>query len=533
MSHTRPNILHLFTDMQRADTIHALGNVTIKTPHLDRLVSEGTAFTNAFAPSPVCVAARCSMIHGQYPMHTGCYENTPMPTDDRQTFMGALTEAGYRTHGIGKCHFSPDAFAMRGFQTREIQEEGGGQPADLSRMDYLSYLRANGFEYISEPYGVRSEMYYIPQLAQLPAEHHPTAWVGARSRAFIEERAGGGSGATPDEPWYLYSSFIHPHPPFAVPSPWHKIYRTADMDEPIMPHDVESMMMFVNRVQNRYKYRDQGVDMNLVRTIRAYYYACISFIDYQIGQIIEALERTGQLDNTLILFASDHGEYLGDYGCWGKRAMHDASARVPLIVRYPERFAAGAVVDTPASLVDLAPTFLAAAGDGAGVATHELDGVDLDDLAAGRNTRDVVFSQLASRMGSGMLSETSKAAIAHISDPREIVSANSMYMAVSRDGKYVYSAPDARQYYFDRVRDPHETRNRFGAPFFGEAAERLKTRLIDHLVAGGETAGLTSDRKDFVTFPRQELSSNPDHGLLVQDMYTPWTKIELPGYIDT
>ena len=245
----------------------------------------------------------------------------------------------------------------------------------------------------------------------------------------------------------------------------------------------------------------------------------------------EALERTGQLDNTLILFASDHGEYLGDYGCWGKRAMHDASARVPLIVRYPERFAAGAVVDTPASLVDLAPTFLAAAG--AGVATHELDGVDLAELATGRNTRDVVFSQLASRMGSGMLRETSKAAIAHISDPREIVSANSMYMAVSRDGKYVYSAPDARQYYFDRIRDPHETRNRYGAPFYGEAAERLKTRLIDHLVAGGETAGLSSDRKEFVTFPRQELSSNPDHGFLVQDMYTPWTKIELPGYIDT
>ena len=98
----RPNILHFFTDQQRFDTIHALGNPIIKTPSLDRLCENGVAFTNAFTPSPVCISARCCMIHGQYPMNTGCYENTRMPTDGRQSFMEALTEAGYRTHGIGK-----------------------------------------------------------------------------------------------------------------------------------------------------------------------------------------------------------------------------------------------------------------------------------------------------------------------------------------------------------------------------------------------------------------------------------------------
>jgi arylsulfatase len=92
----KPNILHLFTDMQRFDTIHALGNGVIKTPNLDRLVKNGVAFTSCYSPSPVCISARCSMIYGQYPNNTGCYENTTMPEDGRQSFMGALTQGGYR-----------------------------------------------------------------------------------------------------------------------------------------------------------------------------------------------------------------------------------------------------------------------------------------------------------------------------------------------------------------------------------------------------------------------------------------------------
>jgi arylsulfatase A-like enzyme len=95
---TRPNILHIFVDQQRFDTIGAMNNPVIHTPNLERLVSMGTTFTNAYTPSPVCIAARCSMIHGQYPAHTGCYENTVVPTDGRQSFMTTLTEHGYRTH---------------------------------------------------------------------------------------------------------------------------------------------------------------------------------------------------------------------------------------------------------------------------------------------------------------------------------------------------------------------------------------------------------------------------------------------------
>ncbi len=134
----RPNILHIFTDMQRADTIGALGNRVIRTPHLDWLAKTGAAFTNCFSPCPVCIPARASMIYGQYPANTGCRENKPMPTDGRQSFMGALAESGYRTHGIGKCHFTPEKYGLRGFQNREVQEEGAETIESVSSNHYLN-----------------------------------------------------------------------------------------------------------------------------------------------------------------------------------------------------------------------------------------------------------------------------------------------------------------------------------------------------------------------------------------------------------
>ncbi len=138
------NILFIFTDQQRFDTVHTLGNAAIRTPNLDRLVREGTAFDNAFTPSPVCVPARCAMHYGQYPAHTGCFANgDPMPLDGRESFVASLTRAGHRTHGIGKCHFTPEIGALRGFETRQRQEHP--QQTNPERDEYLSLLADEGY----------------------------------------------------------------------------------------------------------------------------------------------------------------------------------------------------------------------------------------------------------------------------------------------------------------------------------------------------------------------------------------------------
>jgi arylsulfatase len=536
----RPNILHLFTDMQRWDTIASLGNPVIKTPSLDRLVASGVAFTNAFSPSPVCISARCSMIHGQYPMHTGCYENTTMPTDGRETFMEALTRSGYRTHGIGKCHFTPDRYALRGFQSREVQEEGGVKADQLDRNPYLRMLREKGYDHVTEAYGVRGEMYYIPQISQVPAEDHPSRWIGDRGIEFIQRSPGcaptaeGGivSGPPePDQPWYLFASFIHPHPPFTPPAPWHKLYRPSLMPLPLVPDGYESLLTYVNRAQNRYKYRDQGGDNNLARAIVAYYYACISFVDFQIGRMLDALEATGQRENTLVVFTSDHGEFLGQNRCYGKRSMHDPASRVPMLVSLPGRFEGGRILERPVSLVDLAPTFLEVAG--ASIRSHELDGEDLYRFVSGTSDRYYVFSQLSFHQD-GMNRMVQGGWYDRADLPgddqwsRERIAAFSSYMAVSADWKYVYSAPDDREFFFDRRRDPDETRNRVGVEFVKPELAKHKSALIKHLEAGGATAGLDGD--DWRGFPRQEVSSDPDTGLLIQDGYTPWAEMEIPGY---
>ncbi|HHH76594.1 MAG TPA: arylsulfatase, partial [Phycisphaerae bacterium] len=201
----KPNILHIFTDQQRFDTICALGNPIIRTPNLDRLCREGTVFTQAFTPSPVCVSGRCSMIFGQYPASTNCFANHDMPTDGRETFMTALTRSGYNTHSIGKCHFTPDPTEMRGFVSRQRTE---GWISDIEKNEYKKYLRDAGQGHIMHALGIRGEMYYIPQASQMPIEHHITQWTADESIRFVEENSSG------DSPWYLFSSFDDPHPPF-------------------------------------------------------------------------------------------------------------------------------------------------------------------------------------------------------------------------------------------------------------------------------------------------------------------------------
>ena len=451
----KPNILHLFTDQQRFDTIHALGNPIIRTPNLDRLCREGTVFTNAFTPSPVCISARCSMTHGQYPQNTGCYANAPRPDDGHETFMQALTRSGYRTAGIGKCHFEPGLYDLHGFEQRLVQEEF---VPDETKDDYRIFLKERGY---TDSKAAGGEMYYVPRPSHLKEDEHLSHWTADRSIEFIQNNT------EDDSSWYLFSSFIDPHPPFTPPAPWHKLYNPLLMPLPKVPQDSEAHQTWINIFQNRYKCRDQGVDQYLQRCMKAYYYASISFIDYQIGRILDALEETGQLDNTLIVFTSDHGEYLGDYNCYGKRSMHDVSARIPMICRWPEKFEAGQQITQPVSLVDLAPTFLDVAV--AELSTHEMDGESLIDVATGGVSRKTVYSQY-SRGGSAI------------------------YMAVSERWKYIYSAADQKEMLFDRVNDPDELRNQAGIGLLDDICAAMRTDLIDYLRSAGETEGLDGDQ---------------------------------------
>ena len=454
---SRPNILIVLTDQQRADTIGALGNPLINTPTCDRLCREGTAFTDCSTPSPVCVPARCCLATGHLPQTTGVVDNSTPWQPDTRTIYQQASDAGYRTHAVGKCHFIPDT--NWGFHSREYQDEIGAARSD----DYRRDLAKAGYEWCLEPHGMRGDWYYLPQPSQLPAALHPTTWVADRSCAFINQQAKktskskGKSEGESDQPWLLATHFIHPHPPFSPPYPHSRQYRSHHMPAPITAdNDVST---WVNRQQNRYKWRDAGWDANLYRTMKAAYYSCISYIDEQLARIIAVLEATNQLDNTLIIFTSDHGEHLGDLGFVGKRSFHDAALRVPLLVRYPQRFAAGARCAAPTSLVDIAATLAAVGG---WTPDPDAPGVDLAALAqenanqTGHGHRHVRHQPVTSHLGRGNKAQ---------------------HCLVEADWKYAWSAGDGREYLFDRQADPQDRRNLSDDPDLQDLKQRLQQTL--------------------------------------------------------
>ncbi len=480
----RPNILLVFTDQQRHDTIHALGNPLIRTPSLDRLCAEGTAFTSCYTPSPVCVSARCSLVTGQPPHRTGCDDNMPQP-QELPSFMQSLTAAGYQCHGLGKMHFTPQRDYLWGFESRLISEEGAGDQ-DV----FVESLRAAGYDHVCDPHGVRSEMYYVPQPSQLPARLHHSTWVADRSIDFLNQR-------DRDRPFFLWSSFIKPHPPFESPTPWNKLYRAAEMPAPKRPPGYRDLWTWQNRHQNRYKWRDQGIDDNLIRCQRAAYYGCISFIDFNLGRILAHLESIGELDHTLILFTSDHGEHLGDYDCFGKRSYLDSCARIPLLARWPGELAAGARCETPATLLDIAPTVCAAAG--APPLADDLPGRDLRDLATGRDGRDIVYGQ---HQHDGLAT----------------------YAAITRGWKYFYSVPDRKEFLFDRGEDPEELHNLAYNPLRRKQCAALRQRLIAYLREEGYERALAGDH--WRDFPQPREFVDRDQELLLQD---PGPSVDLSG----
>ena len=442
----QPNILFIMTDQQRSDTIAALGNRAIRTPALDSLVEYGLAFSNCYTPSPVCVAARSATITGLPPHINGCTSNNESPLG-RRSIMQVLQSCGYQTHGIAKMHFNPETEALWGFDSRDISEEGARGPG--SRNDFHRYLSENGYDHVLEPQGIRSELYYIPQPSQLPARHHHSTWVADRAIDFLD-------GRDRERPFFLWASFIKPHPPFEAPAPWNKLYRAADMLPPRRPEGFEQLLTYWNQRQNRYKYRDKGYDEMLFRAMKAMYYACISFIDFNLGRILAALGD--EIDNTLIVFTADHGELLGDYGSVGKRTMLNPAARVPLIVRPPGAAPGRLLVDRPVSLLDIFPTFAAAAG--ADDQPPSAEGADLLALAAGDVQREVVYSQY-SEGNTGL------------------------YMIASRDHKYFFSAADQKEWLFDLRIDPDETMNFAGNPRYQGQLAELRRRIIERFESDG------------------------------------------------
>ncbi|HUT92024.1 MAG TPA: sulfatase-like hydrolase/transferase [Thermoguttaceae bacterium] len=356
----RPNVLWICTDQQRFDTIRALGNGRINTPNLDRLVEGGVTLTRAFSQSPVCTPSRAAFLTGRYPRTTGCRQNGQAIPARERLITRMLADVGYACGLSGKLHLSSCA----GGRVEQRIDDGYAEfhwshhpQPDWPENAYTQWLASRGRSW--------DELYTGPATPYVkhgvPAEYHQTTWCAERAVEFIRRNR--------DRPWLFSFNCFDPHHPFDPPAEYLERYRPEDMPLPkFRPGELDNKPDY-QKLDHEWAHNEPGyfhvggMTDDDRRQVTAAYYAMVELIDAQVGRMLAALEETGQLATTIVLFMSDHGEMLGDHGIYLKGPhFYDEAVRVPLVLSWPGRFRAGLRADALVELVDLAPTLLEAAG---------------------------------------------------------------------------------------------------------------------------------------------------------------------------
>ncbi|MDY5997289.1 MAG: sulfatase-like hydrolase/transferase [Erysipelotrichaceae bacterium] len=342
---TRPNILLITTDQQRYDTIHAAGFDYMITPNLDRLATEGCIYTNAYSPNPVCLPARHNLITGlsarYHSFDDNYFDDSHQIPYHLPTFAQMLSDNGYDTIAIGKMHFQPYR-RHNGFNRLLLMDE---IPRFREDDDYAIYLKNNGYDYLQSLHGVRHMLYMQPQQSLVAEKDHGSTWVADNTINYLKTKS-------KNRPWMIWAGFIQPHPPFDVPASFAHLY-----DNIPLPSVKVSKTEISTLAKENYNLANYP-NIETLNRARQLYMSAISFVDKQVGRIYETLKEIGELDNTLIIFTSDHGEMLGDYGTYQKFLPYDYSSKIPMIIRYPAKIKANTKNDDFVDLNDIFPTFM-------------------------------------------------------------------------------------------------------------------------------------------------------------------------------
>ncbi|HQU51678.1 MAG TPA: sulfatase-like hydrolase/transferase [Saprospiraceae bacterium] len=366
-----PNILWICTDQQRWNTIGALGNPYVKTPNIDRLVNEGVSFDYSFCQAPFCTASRASFLTGMYPSRVHATKNGAAEWPEAAPLVTeTLKDAGYECGLAGKLHLST-AMAHRpekrplddGYQVFYYSHspyQGG------STNDYLTYYRNRGIDVLA----LKQELGYVP------APYHQTTWCTDRAIDFIKEKR--------EWPWLFSLNIYDPHGPFDPPQEYLDRYQVDDLAGPLFqPSDLDEKSVF-NNVMFQSKPKQYTDHENKLRL--AQYWAQIDLIDENIGRILKVLEETGQLNNTLIVFTSDHGDMAGDHGLVAKGCrFYEGLVRVPLIFWYPAKFKQNLKSEALVELMDIVPTLLELTGL---LVDQQIQGTSLLPILEGRTDPD-------------------------------------------------------------------------------------------------------------------------------------------------
>ncbi|MFC2156349.1 sulfatase [Acidobacteriota bacterium] len=428
-------------DEHRQECLGVYGNPDIRTPNIDALAAEGERFTNSFCPYPVCTPSRYSLLSGLYVHQHRGWSNHSTLEPGIETFPSILRDSGYKTKAVGKMHFTPTYLDV-GFDEMTLAEQNGPGRWDD---DYHRELRSLGlvdFNDLEDQIGeyrktARNEYWdtFGALPSNLPEKYHSTTWIADHAVRTLE-----GWGDTGN---IMMVGFIKPHHPFDPPENWKNMYDPEKLT--LLPGWTETPLQRDLDLNAGY-FRHEDLTEKTLRRIMAYYYATISQIDFHVGRMVNVLKRKNLHDNTLIIYTSDHGDFMGFHHLMLKGGnMYDPVMKVPLIIKYPFNQKKGNINDSLVNNVDLAPTIL---GQARCRPRGKMSGFD---LSKGKIDRKFIFAH-------GGKGNTA--------------------MARSKTKKLIH-ARNRRSLFLNLEEDPYEMIDLYDSPQYQEEIQKFKSAISD------------------------------------------------------
>ncbi len=484
----QPNILFLFTDQQRADTMACYGNDDIQTPNLNALASRSFVFENAYVSQPVCTPSRATILTGLYPHTIGCtVNNVPLPQSTKT--IAEIVSDEYRTGYFGKWHLGDELRPQHGFDEwvsiDDLYRPYYSGSADTNALsDYHCYLVSQGYE----P-DVRNQESHVKEsgeddgrfqdeqavfsrsfAAEMPERHTKASYLGRAVERFIREAA------HDDRPFMLYANFFEPHSPYI--SPLDDLHSRSELNtgaaflRPPAPNASGLHRMMADYYKNAV---EEGVDLSSEdgwREIRARYFGMVTLVDRAVGGIVQALEDSGQADDTIIVYTSDHGDMMGDHAILHKTMMYEESMRVPFLLSVPWLSDRQKRIEGRVGLIDAVPTLLDLLGQ---EAPRDLQGESRASVLEGKSDlsdNDVIVQWNGSdgRPTTPFNTSVPMRAIPQIASmPRRTI--------ISHEGMKLHLSPGDQCELYDLNNDPHELVNLYNNEAYRHTIRDLASRI--------------------------------------------------------
>jgi len=446
------------TDQQRADALGCMGNPSISTPHIDALAQDGNLFTSGYTSTPSSTPARAGLLTGLSPWRHGMLGYGKVARQYRYEMPQMLRELGYYTFGIGKMHWAPQN-ALHGFHTTLLDESGRVESENFIS-DYRKWFQLHAPGQNPDETGIGWNAHGAATY-KLDEAVHPTTWTGETACELIQNYD------TDGDPLFVKISFARPHSPYDPPQRYLDMYRDANIPAPAIGDWCGEFAELRDPATTAKDAPFANFGDEYAINSRRHYYANITFIDDQIGEIIRVLKEKGMYDNALICFTSDHGDMMGDHYHWRKTYPYEGSAKIPLIVKWPDQMqtsvAKGSPIAQPVELRDFLATFIDIAG---GTVPDDMDGRPLRLLAQGETAGWRRYIDLE-----------------HATCYRK-----ENYWCALTDGKikYVWNFHTGTEQLFDLVKDPHELRECSADKKYRKQLAQLRQAMIEHLSERGE-----------------------------------------------